>query len=106
MVAIFDFWSEWFQLFWSTSHPEFFLSSLKTIGLWSQEKKQKIDFQNGDRHLGFPIGTIFTVFYLRHLNASYQVSSQLAFHFRRRREKYIFKMAAMAAILDCGSEWF
>ena len=33
-----------------------------------------------------------------HRNASYQVSSQLAFWFRRRNEKYIFKMAATAAI--------
>ena len=30
---------------------------------------------------------------------SYQVSSQLAFRFRRRRAKQIFKMEAMAAIL-------
>ena len=29
-----------------------------------------------------------------------QVSSHLAFQFRRRRAKYIFKMANMAAILD------
>ena len=35
-----------------------------------------------------------------HLDASYQVSSQLAFRFRRRIEKWIFKMAAMAATLD------
>ena len=33
-------------------------------------------------------------------NASYHVWSQLAFGFRRRSEKKIFKMAAMAAILD------
>ena len=38
-----------------------------------------------------------------HPNASYQVSSQLAFRFRRRREKQIFKMAAMAPILDFRS---
>ena len=41
-----------------------------------------------------------------HPNASYQVSSQLAFRFRRRSEKYIFKMAAMAAILDFWSKQF
>ena len=35
-----------------------------------------------------------------HPNASYQVWSQLAFQFRRKGEKQIFKMAAMAAILD------
>ena len=32
-------------------------------------------------------------------DASYPVSSQLAFRFRRRREKQIFKMAATVAIL-------
>ena len=35
-----------------------------------------------------------------HPNASYQVSSKLAFGFRRRSEKYIFKMATMTLILD------
>ena len=38
--------------------------------------------------------------------ASYQVSSQFAFQFRRRSEKWIFKMAATAAILDLQSEQF
>ena len=38
-----------------------------------------------------------------HPDASYQVSSQLAFKFRRRREKYSLKMAA---ILDFRLEWF
>ena len=42
----------------------------------------------------------------RHPDASYKVSSQLAFRFRRRREKQIFKMAAMAAILDIQLELF
>ena len=37
---------------------------------------------------------------ISHPNASYQVSSQLSFQFRRRSEKLIFKMDAMAAILD------
>ena len=37
-------------------------------------------------------------------SASYQVSSQMAFRFRRRSEKYTFKMSAMAAILDFRSE--
>ena len=34
-----------------------------------------------------------------HPDASYQVSSQLAFLFKRRSEKLIFKMAAMVAIM-------
>ena len=42
----------------------------------------------------------------RHPSASYRVSSQLAFRCMRRSEKYIFKMVAMAAILDFQSERF
>ena len=40
---------------------------------------------------------------ISHPDASYQVSSQLGFGFRRRSEKKIFKMATMAAILDFQS---
>ena len=43
---------------------------------------------------------------ISHINASYQVSNRLALWFRRRSEKYIFKMAAMAAILDFRAERF
>ena len=39
-------------------------------------------------------------------DASYYVSSQLTFGFRRRNEKKIFKMAAMVAILDFRSARF
>ena len=77
-----------------------FLASLESNGLSVQEKKQKIDFQDGchGSHLGFPIGTILAIFDLQvNPNASYHVWSQLAFGFRRRSEKKIFKMAAMAA---------
>ena len=38
-----------------------FLASLESIGLLVQEKKRKIDFQDGG-HLGFPIGTILAIF--------------------------------------------
>ena len=41
-----------------------------------------------------------------HPDASYKVSSQLAFWFRRRSEKYIFKMAAVMAILHFQTERF
>ena len=41
-----------------------------------------------------------------HPNASYHVWSQLAFGFRRRSKKSIFKMAAMVAILDFRSARF
>ena len=56
------------------------------IGLSVQEKKRKIDFQDGG-HLGFPIGKILAIFFLAtsHPHASYQVSSQLAQGCRRSR---------------------
>ena len=115
-----------------------FLPSFKSTGLLVQEKKRKIDFQDGRHrgHLGFPIGMILDIFDLQvtpmlptkfqvywpfglgeeaknrfsrwqprrpywifdrndfsyflstsHPDAFYQVSSQLAFWFRRRSEK-------------------
>ena len=44
-----------------------FLPCLESIGLSVQEKKQKIDFQDGRHgsHLGFPIGTILAIFDLQ-----------------------------------------
>ena len=44
-----------------------FLASLESIGLLVQEKKQKIDFQDGCHggHLGFPIGMILAIFDLQ-----------------------------------------
>ena len=44
-----------------------FLASLESIGFSVQEKKRKIDFQDGCHggHLGFPIGTIVAIFYLQ-----------------------------------------
>ena len=41
-----------------------FLASLESIGLSVQEKKRKIDFQDGG-HLAFPIGTILAIFDLQ-----------------------------------------
>ena len=43
---------------------------------------------------------------ISHPDASYQVSSQLAFGFRRRSEKKIFKMAITVAIFDFRSARF
>ena len=60
--------SNWhnFSYFWSTSHPND-LQSLESIGLSVQEKKQKIDFQDGGHggHLGFLIRTILAIFDLQ-----------------------------------------
>ena len=53
-----------FSHFWSTNHPRCFLASLESTGLLVQEKKRKIDFQDGG-HLGFPIGMILAIFDLQ-----------------------------------------
>ena len=47
--------------------PWWFLASLKSIGLSVQEKKRKIDFQDGGHggHFGVPIGTILAIFDLQ-----------------------------------------
>ena len=64
MAAILDFWSAWFWLFLIYKSPRCFLASLESIGLSVQEKKQKIDFQDGSHggHLGFPISMILATF--------------------------------------------
>ena len=51
-------------------------------------------------HLGFPIGMILAIFDLQVTPMLPTKFGELAFRFRRRSEKYIFKMAAMVAILD------
>ena len=47
--------------------PWYFLASLKSIGLLVQEKKRKIDFQDGPHgsHLGFLIGMILAIYDLQ-----------------------------------------
>ena len=47
--------------------PQCSLASLESIGLSVQEKKRKIDFQDGRHggHLGFPIGAILAIFDLQ-----------------------------------------
>ena len=106
MAAILDFRLARFLLFLTHKSPRCFLPSLKSICLSFEEKEQKIDFQDGGHggHLGFLIGTILAIFDLQVFpDASYQVSSQLTFGFRRRSEIYILKMATMAATLDFQS---
>ena len=67
MVAILDFQSARFSLFLIYKSSKCFLVSLEAIGLSVQEKKRKIDFQDGGHggHLGFPIGTILAIFDLQ-----------------------------------------
>ena len=59
-----------FSYFLSKSHPPHascFLPSFESTGLSVQEKKPKIDFQNGHHgsHLGFLIRTILAIFDLQ-----------------------------------------
>ena len=90
-------------------HGGKFRFPFRAIGLSVQEKKFKKDFQDCyyGGHLGFWIWAILAIFLsTNHLDVSYQVSSQLVFRFSRRSEKQFFKMAAMVAILDFGSDRF
>ena len=56
-----------FSFFFIYKSPQCFLESLVSIGLSVEEKKRKIDFQDGGHggHLGFPIGTILAIFDLK-----------------------------------------
>ena len=66
-MAALDFRSARFSLFLIYKSTRCFLASLESIGLSVQEKKRKIDFQDGCNggHLGFPIGTILAIFNLQ-----------------------------------------
>ena len=46
-VAILDFRSVWFKLFLIYKSSQCFIPSFKSTGLLVQEKKKKIDFQDG-----------------------------------------------------------
>ena len=65
-----QWWPSWisdrhdFSHFFIYNSSRCFLASLESIGLLVQEKKRKIDFQDGG-HLGFPIGTILAIFDLQ-----------------------------------------
>ena len=75
------------QLMKRSSFKQFFILKKKIYGMpvnWAWSFEQTL---NGSQ-LGFTIGMILAIFDLRVTpNASYQVSSQLAFQFRRRGEK-------------------
>ena len=63
-------WPSWISDRHNFSHfliyksPRCFLASLESIGLLVQEKKRKIDFQDGG-HPGFLIGMILAIFDLQ-----------------------------------------
>ena len=65
IAAIWDFQSQRFELFLIYKSPPCFLATFESIfGLSVQEKKRKIDFQDGG-HLGFMIGMILAIFDLQ-----------------------------------------
>ena len=87
IAAIWDFLSQWFELFLFYKSPPCFLPSFESSDLSVQKKKGKIDFQDG-RHNGFPIGTILAIFIsTNHPDASYEFSNQLALWFRKISKK-------------------
>ena len=68
--------------------------------LFYSEEEMKNKFFKDGRHgscLGFPIKMILVIF---DLPVTPILPTKLAFWFRRRREKQIFKLPATAAILD------
>ena len=90
--------SDWndFSYFHIYKSSRCFLPIFKSTGPLVQENKQKKRVSRWDfRSKQFKLFRSTS-----HPNASYQVSSQMAFQFRRRSEKLIFKMAIMAVILD------
>ena len=67
MAALWDFLSQRFELFLIYKSSRCSLPNFEAIGLLVQKKKGKLDFQD-DGHggqLGFPIGTILTIFDLQ-----------------------------------------
>ena len=110
-----------FSYFWSTSHLDnscyvsrqstfrFRKRSKNRISRWPQCRPSWIFNWNdelfwstsqSERFLFLFFIYFFYFLSTNNYDASYQVSSQLDFRFRRRSEKYIFKIAAMPAILD------
>ena len=92
----------WFtgsSFFAGASHISYF-----KIIPWQPNKTS--GFRGEDRgHLGFPIGTVLSIFDLEVILLLQSVWTQIAQRFRKS-QKLVFKMAAMAAILDFQSAWF
>ena len=60
-------WNDFSYFFWSTSHPDASYQVSSQMELLIQEKKRKIDFQDGHHggHLGLPTWTILAIFVLQ-----------------------------------------
>ena len=89
-------WND-FRYFLSTSHPDALNQLSSQLAFWFR-KMPKTDFQYGCHggHLGFLVRMMLAIF--DQLALWFR---RMAFWFRRKSLKLIFKMAAVAAILDC-----
>ena len=96
-AIILEFRSEWLSYFLSTGHLHTFYR-FESIGLFDQEKKFKIDFQ--DNNCGSHRNDFNCFWSTGHPHAFYHVSSQLAFRFRRRSVKNDFQES------DHGESYF
>ena len=63
---------------------------MESIGLSVQEKKRKIDFQDGGHggHLGFRIGTILAIFYLQ---STLMIPSKFGVSVQEKKRKIDFQ---------------
>ena len=108
-MAILDFRSERFIFFYLQVTP--MLPTKLQVNLpFGSGKEAKIEFQDC-RHsgnFGFPIGTILSFFLL--INKSPRCSllsfKSISLSAQEMKQKKIFKMAAMAAIMDFRSDQF
>ena len=96
MAAILNFQREQFNLFLIYKSTRCFLPSFKSTGLLVQEKKQKIDFQDGRHsgHLGFPIGTILAIF---DLQVTLMFPTKFQVNWPRGRSRRLLKQIVDAA---------
>ena len=85
-----------FSCVWSTSHPD---ASYKFQVNWHLGSREEAKNRFSRWPSWISDRDDFSYFWSSHPNASCQVSSLLAFQFRRRSKKLIFNTAAMAAIL-------
>ena len=87
IAAILDFRSEQFYFFFIYKSLWCFLPSFKSIRLSVQDQEHKIDFWRWPPPWKFDWNDVSYFWSTSHSDASYEVSSQLAFLFRRRSEK-------------------
>ena len=69
-----------FSFFLIYKTPRCFLPRFKSISLSVQEKKRKIDFQDG-RHLGFPIGIIIITIFDLPVTSIFPTKLRVSWHF-------------------------